>query len=105
MTLSNYNPVAAPYGGVSDSDTADTYPCELHGLFHIIPANQVTIASNLRLIGCIVAGGNVSISTTAQLAATPALVSSPPPGYADPVNAKMLISPGTFRWEVSSANP
>lgn len=101
----NYNPAGAPYNAITDADTADTYPCELHGLYHIISNIPVTIASNLHLTGCIVAGGNVTISTTAQLTATPSLVSSPPTGYADPSNTKMLISPGTFRWEVSSANP
>jgi hypothetical protein len=101
----NYNRAGAPYNGITDSDTTDTYPSELHGLYHIYSAIPLTINSNLKTIGCIIAGGTVTISTAAQLAANPTLLSSPPSGYADPVNSTMRVAPGTYRWEVADVNP
>ncbi len=101
----NYNPAGAPYAGISDSDKTDTYASELHGLYHISSTAPVTINSNLRTVGCIIAGGAVTISTAARLAANPTLLSSPPSGYADPANSAMRVSQGTYRWVVAGANP
>jgi hypothetical protein len=101
----NFNRAGAPYNGVTDGDTTDTYPNELHGLYHIISAIPVTISNNLSVIGCVVAGGNVTISTAANLAATPALLSNPPTGYSDPSSSDIRIVPGAYQWVVANANP
>jgi hypothetical protein len=100
----NYNPAGAPFNSLTDTDTADTYPCELHGLFHFIDAaTAVTISSNVRVVGSIIVQGNATINTTATLTASPTLMSSPPTGYA--AVGPMTPVPGTYRWEVADVNP
>lgn len=104
-TGTNYNPAGAPYNSVVDSDTLDTYPCELHGIYHIDGAIPLTINNNLKSVGCIIAGGSVTLNTPAQLAANPTFLAAPPSGYADGANTKMRIAQSSYRWEVSNVNP
>lgn len=104
-TLSvNFNPSGAPYAGVSDADTSDLYPSELRGVFHILNEAPVTITTNLRTLGTVLAAGNVSINSAAVLTANGALMTSPPGGYEAASGSKMKIVAGTFRWEVSDVN-
>jgi hypothetical protein len=101
----NYNPAGAPYNGVSNSNTTDSYPNELHGLFHVASNISLSLGDNLTVIGCVVGGGAVTISKGCVFAAQPTLLSSPPTGYGDPSKGAMLVSPGTYRWVVSDVNP
>ena len=105
VTLStNYNPSGAPYNSVTDSDRLDTYPCELHGVFHILSNIPTTLGTNIKMIGTLVSAGNVTINTPATLTASPTLLSSPPIGYSDPAHSAMAVVPGTYRWEVAGVN-
>lgn len=105
-TGTNYNPTNAPYSSVTDSDTLDTYPSEIHGIVHIMDASvTVTLASNLKLIGSVIVQGNATINTAATLTANPTLLTAPPTGYSDASTIKMAPVPGSYKWEVADANP
>lgn len=101
----NFNPPGAAYLGVTDSDTSDTYPNELHGLFHLLTVAPVTISGTPTIIGCVIAGGDVTISGSASMTANPGYLMAPPAGYTDPAQYKMRVGQGNFRSEVTNVNP
>lgn len=56
----NFNPTGAPYNGLTDSDQADSYASEIHGLIHC--TGTVSFESNTVVRGAIIAEANDSSS-------------------------------------------
>lgn len=98
------NPPGCPYNGVADADLTDTYPNAITGLVHLLsPTTTLTLGSNVRLGGCLITAGAVSVANSGNvLAAQPSLLTTPPIGYNDPSNTAVQMDAGTFRWEVSN---
>lgn len=94
----NFNPAGVPYSGVTDSDTADTYPSEIDGLTHV--KGTLSINGTCTLRGAVIcesgASSNaVSIGKNTQVIYDPTLYSSPPMGYTKSVS--MAVQPGSWR--------
>jgi len=89
----NYNPIGAPYNGVTDTDIADTYPNEIRGLIHV--HGSITLQDSARIVGTIVCEGVVSCEGTNAITYDPSLAACPPNGYTR-VDG-MAISPGSWR--------
>lgn len=75
----NFNPAGAPYGGVTDSDTADTYPSEMRGLVYV--SGTLTASGAPKVVGAVVVGGAVYSSGSLTLQYDSTIYSSPPPGF------------------------
>jgi hypothetical protein len=94
----NLNPAGVPYQGVTDSDTTDTYTCEIVGLIHTRGA--LTLNSSPRVRGVIIAESTagsdaVDVGGTPQITYDPTLWASPPMGYMKSVT--MSFQPGSWR--------
>jgi hypothetical protein len=96
----NFNPAGAPYQGVTDSDTSDTYPCEIDGLVHC--QDQAQMGSNMLIRGAFICESNASTAVQINSATTivydPTLFTSPPMGYTTAVNMK--AAPGGWKQTV-----
>lgn len=75
----NFNPSGAPYGGVTDSDTADTYPSELRGLVYV--SGSLTTSGSPKVVGTVIVEGGVSTSGSLTLQYDSTIYASPPPGF------------------------
>ncbi|HVU64636.1 MAG TPA: hypothetical protein VHC70_11710, partial [Phycisphaerales bacterium] len=103
---SNFNPAGAPYNGVTDADTTDSYPSELHGIIHIMSAaTAVTLDTKLVCTGSVIVAGDATIKTDCTISGNPSLKSAPPQGYTDAGAFKMSPVAGSYRWEVADVNP
>jgi hypothetical protein len=89
----NYNPTGAPYEGVTDTDTSDTYPNEIRGLIHV--NGSVTLQQTARIVGTILCHSTVSFEGTNTLVHDPSLVACPPNGYT--YVDGMAISPRSWK--------
>jgi hypothetical protein len=94
----NFNPTGAPYLGVTDSDTSDTYPSEIQGLVHIRGTLATSTAATIR--GAVIcessaATSALDIASSVQVVYDPSLYSSPPMGYTKSVT--MALQPGSWR--------
>jgi hypothetical protein len=89
----NYNPTGAPYGGVCDADTSDTYPNEIRGLIHV--SGSLVLQNTARIVGAIVCGGAVTCDGTNTIVRDASLCTCPPDGYT--FVDGMSISPGSWR--------
>ena len=97
----NFNPAGAPYSGVTDTDTTDTYPSEIWGLVHI--RRSLAASGNSRIRGAVIAeatGSNaVRCSGPCEIVYDPALAANPPMGYTKRLS--MTLLPGSWRQVVS----
>jgi hypothetical protein len=97
----NYNPAGAPYQGVADSDTSDTYPCEIGGLVHV--TGTVTLDQRSLIRGMLICESGalldaVTVKGDATIVYTPSLATSPPMGYTKSVT--MVMEPGSYKQAV-----
>lgn len=93
VNAKNYNPTGAPYGGVCDSDTSDTYPNEIRGLIHI--SGSLVFQNTARIVGAIVCEGTVTCDGANTIVHDASLCTCPPDGYT--YVDRMSISPGSWR--------
>lgn len=75
----NFNPAGAPYAGVTDSDTSDSYPSEMRGLVYV--KGSLTTSGSPKIIGTAVVGGGVSTTGSLTLQYDSTIYASPPPGF------------------------
>jgi hypothetical protein len=75
----NYNPMGAPYEGVSDADMLDEYPSEIRGLVHI--KGTLSLQQSARIIGVVICDGPVYGEEVNTITHNPGLYTSPPDGY------------------------
>jgi hypothetical protein len=80
----NFNPPGAPYQGVSDADTSDTYPAEMDGLVHV--TGTLFVSKPYLVRGAVIAenpGGEAMRLDTGsmQVVYDPSLYTSPPQFY------------------------
>ena len=78
----NFNPTGAPYLGVTDSDTGNTYPNEIQGLVHI--KGNLTMGQTSRVRGAIICEGSVDFQDDSEVIYTPSLSQNPPLYYTVP---------------------
>jgi len=91
----NYNPPGAPYQGHTDSDQLDSYPCEVHGLVHVM--GTVKFKGNDTFRGAIACEGKVTVESASTIVHDPNLILNPPIGYtADPNHSNMILAPHTL---------
>jgi hypothetical protein len=102
--LVNFNPSTTPYpylggqaGGTFNSNTTDTFPCQINGLVYCT-GNLSTSNNPIQNKGVLVAGGTWSPGGTINLNYDPAFFASPPWGFGATV---MLAKTGTWRWETA----
>jgi hypothetical protein len=93
----NYNPVGAPYNGLTDTDMTDTYPSEIDGLVHI--CGMLTVSQPCLIRGAVIVGSTSSnafqvTASQMQVIYNPALYTSPPQYYTTQV--KMVPQTGTW---------
>jgi hypothetical protein len=94
----NFNPAGTPFKSSTDSDTADEYPCEVRGLVHALEGIAIENAPVVR--GVVLAGleakpAAITVqSGSATVVHDPALVASPPLGYARSV----VMTPRAGSW-------
>ena len=89
----NFNPIGAPYNGVTDSDKTDVYPNEVRGLIHV--KGSVEFGSLPRIVGGVICEGTFKIDSTNTIVYDASLYTNPPKGYtyAD----GMKVSPGSWK--------
>ncbi|MBL9031527.1 MAG: hypothetical protein JNM80_07440 [Phycisphaerae bacterium] len=92
----NFNPAGAPYQGVSDSDTTDSYPSEVRGLVHA--TGLVTLSNTATVRGVILSSltGSTAVSVEGnnQLIWDSTIAANPPMGYTESV--RLSVQPGTW---------
>ncbi|MCL5282150.1 MAG: hypothetical protein M1376_19855 [Planctomycetes bacterium] len=91
--LTNFNPVGAPYGGVTDSDTTDQYPDEIRGLVHV--KGSLRLQQTARIVGVVICEGTVTCEDTNTIVYDPGLSANPPTGYT--YVDGMKVSPGSWQ--------
>jgi hypothetical protein len=89
----NFNPIGAPYNGVSNSNKTDQYPDEIRGLVHV--KGTLTLQQTARIVGVVICEGTVSCTDTNTLVYDPSLYANPPAGYT--YVDGMKVSPGTWK--------
>lgn len=89
--VANLNPVTAPYGGVWDADTSDTYSSRIEGL--IYATDSFVIQSSTTILGQVVAGQDVTYSGTVSITRSSQYSDNPPPGFVSRYN--MLLDVGS----------
>jgi hypothetical protein len=89
----NFNPIGAPYNGVSNSNQTDQYPDEIRGLVHV--KGSLTLQQTARIVGVVICEGTVSCTDTNTLAYDASLYANPPQGYT--YVDGMKVSPGTWK--------
>lgn len=93
----NFNPIAAPYLALADSDTVDTYPSEINGLVFVsgnLNASPDFLESEFR--GAVICN-TITANSSCRFNYRPLLQDFPPPGFSS--GEPMLISPGSRRRE------
>lgn len=92
--FTNYNPVGAPYAGITDNDTSDLWPASLDGIVYV--TGTATIQDHAAIRGSLVAGAiAVSANKTLTLEYQPYAKDYPPPGFTNGPGVRPL--PGTWR--------
>jgi hypothetical protein len=90
--LTNFNPVGAPYGGTTDSDTTDQYPDEIRGLVHV--KGSLRLQQTARIVGVVICEGTVTCEGTNTIVYDAGLSANPPMGYT--YVDGMKVSPGSW---------
>jgi len=92
----NFNPAEAPYDGDSDTDLADTYPNEIHGLIHAL--GQVWCDESTRIRGMLLGESTITVDETIHVIHNRDLYENPPLGYGDPLSPVITV-PNTWQWD------
>ena len=97
----NFNPSGTPYQGQSNSDTADDYPPQYHGIIHIIGGSQssVQLNANAYLVGTLIADCPVRTSNQCTLIQDPTIYAENLPlGLCD--RQRHDRNSRTWRWDI-----
>jgi len=89
----NFNPVGAPYSGITDSDTTDQYPDEIRGLVHV--KWSLRLQQTARVVGVVICEGTVACEDTNTIVYDAGLSANPPAGYT--YVDGMKVSPGSWQ--------
>ena len=89
----NFNPVGAPYSGITDWDKNDQIPDEIRGLVHV--KGTLTLGGTARIVGVVICEGAVSCDGASTIIYDPSLYANPPQGYT--YVEGMRVSPGSWR--------
>jgi hypothetical protein len=92
----NFNPPGTPFGGSEDTDTADTYPSRLGGLFYA--TGDLECDGETTVDGLLIAGDDCEIDGTLNLTHRTIYTDDPPPGFY--TIDGMQLRRGTWRREV-----
>ncbi|MCZ6835164.1 MAG: hypothetical protein O7G85_05255 [Planctomycetota bacterium] len=76
----NYNPVGAPYLGITDSDLDDSYPSQIDGLVWCT-GNMTVVSESSQVNGAIICNGSFVLSSSLTINHLPELMESPPEGF------------------------
>ncbi|MBM4075974.1 MAG: hypothetical protein FJ267_10055 [Planctomycetes bacterium] len=94
-TLScNFNPVGAPYGGVEDTDTTDSFPSKIKGLVYVSgQLNFPFSVTRCDFEGSVICG-SVYGGADAKFSYRPTHLHYPPPGFSR--GNTVVVMPGTW---------
>lgn len=90
----NFNPSNAPYGGVTDSDTSDTYPGKIKGLVYV--SGDLRTESTETIEGALIVGNDLDVVANLTVTHDATLLETPPPGF-EKLSRPMLPVEGTWR--------
>lgn len=93
-TAVNFNPTGAPYSGVTDLDTSDSYPSKIVGI--IYAAGTLSTANNVTIDGVLLSGATTTIAGTLNLTYRGTFASNPPPGFGS-YSTAMQVSSGSWK--------
>ena len=95
----NLNPAGTPYGGVTNSDTADHYPPQYRGIIHVLTggSGSLELAANVYVKGTVIADCPVKTTAMSTLLQDPSIYAAPPFGYAK--GDVLTQVPGSWRWD------
>jgi hypothetical protein len=88
------NPAGTPYNGVSNSDSSDTWPSYLQGLFYI--SGNATFNSTTTLTGGLITGGTTTLNSSLTITPDSSLYTSPPVGFTRSTRY-MVFVPGSWK--------
>lgn len=88
----NFNPPGAPYNGVSNTTTTDTYPSIINGLVYV--SGNLIMKNNNALGGPLIVGGGLFSDNTITTTYDATYLTNPPPGFFDPPPMK----PSSSSW-------
>ena len=94
----NFNPPAAPYQGIGDTDLLDQYPSEIQGLVHVtgtLELNQDALVRGAVICESTALADAVKCTNAKSIVYTPSLLSNPPQGYTTGV--KMQPQSGSWK--------
>ncbi|MFN7448720.1 MAG: carbohydrate binding domain-containing protein [Pirellula sp.] len=88
----NANPASAPYRGVSDNDTSDSYPSLISGA--MVSTNDILLRGVSELSGPVVSDSEIEVrSTDLKINFRSDMILNPPPGFfADPPPMRLTLS-------------
>jgi hypothetical protein len=89
----NFNPIGAPYSGITDEDLIDEYPNEIGGLVHI--KGSLRFQRTARIVGTVICEGTVTGEDTNTIVYDAGLYDHPAQGYT--FIEGMMVTPGS--WE------
>jgi hypothetical protein len=96
----NFNPSGSPYGGSTDNDTTDTYPCEIQGLVYVTGA--VTFSESAGTRGVVICNGNMDTNATNTLVYDDQPFNAPPEGFTQ--TSSLILRSGSFRRVLTAPN-
>lgn len=80
----NFNPVGAPYMGITDFDSSDNYPSRIQGLVAIFGTLSVPGSATCNIVGPVFVSGAVTIQGSLVLTDDAAVSATPPAGFTLP---------------------
>ncbi len=88
----NANPASAPYRGVSDNDTSDSYPSLISGA--MVSTSDILLRGVSELSGPVVSDSEIEVrSTDLKINFRSDMILNPPPGFfADPPPMRLTLS-------------
>jgi Tfp pilus assembly protein PilX len=89
----NLNPSGAPYNGVTNSTTTDTYPCEIDGLVYI--SGNLTTQNHPVFKGPLIINGTWTATGAVDLAPDTSYYTNPPQGFT--ATPQMVVAPASWQ--------
>lgn len=89
----NLNPVGAPYLGVTDTDTSDTYPSALTGV--LFATGNFTTSASATINGVVIVRGAANLSGTLTINKNESYLQTVPAGFG--TTPKWIMKPGSAK--------
>ncbi|MBU6413483.1 MAG: hypothetical protein KGS45_08410 [Planctomycetes bacterium] len=81
-SLTNFNPSGAANGAITDIDILDAYPSRINGI--VYTSSTLQLGGTSRLVGVVIAGGDIKVTSNVGLSYNSAFAANPPEGFKSP---------------------